>query len=290
MLFLGVVALLMGVVAILVFFDVISLADPTARGRLLDKRTLDEAKTEHKRFKMIETSNLARKLYRPQTLQKIERKIVVAGYPDLWTIRNIMIGKIIMPLVATYLIYLGGFLGGSTFQKGIGVGVIVVAWFVPNLLLNGRAVARTELIDKGLPDLLDKLYISLKAGLGFDAALSEALKTASGPLTDELIRTMQDVRVGMPRRDAYDSLRLRTESDSLHSFIRSVQQAEEKGTSIANIVKLLSKEMRIKRRLRAEGKAQQVSVMLLAPLMTCIFPVLFVVVLAPGIMSAIQGF
>lgn len=285
MLVFGTILLIIGILAVLAAVGVISLADPTARARLLDKRSLEEAKEEHQRFKMIETSELANKLYRPQTLQKIERKIVVAGHPPLWTIRNIMIAKIGLPIFAFYMCFLFGFVGRGGFFLFLTFFVTAISWFVPNILVGARATERSQLIDRAMPDMLDKLYIALKAGLSFDGALAECLKTSEGPLTDELIRTVQDIRVGMARKDAYDALRLRTEADSLHTFVRSLQQAEEKGTSISSIVKLQAKELRMSRRLKAEGKAQQVSVKLLAPLMTCVFPVLFIVILAPAIMG-----
>lgn len=285
MLVLGTLLLLVGVFAVLAHLGVISLADPTARRRLLDKRTLSEAQEEHRRFKMIETSTLAKRVYRPQTLQKIERKIVVAGHPSLWTIRNLMIGKVVLPIFMVYMCFIFGFVQAGGFLLFLTCAVAVVSWFVPNILVGARATERTQFIERALPDLLDKLHIALKAGLSFDAALSESLKTSEGPLTDELIRTMQDIRVGMPRRDAYDALRLRTEAPALHTFIRSIQQAEAKGTSISTIVAHQAKELRMVRRMVAEGKAQQVSVKLLAPLMTCIFPVLFIIIIAPAILG-----
>ena len=290
MLFLGFILLVGGAICFLIMTDVITLADSTVRARLLDKRTLEEAQNEHKRFKTLEASGVVTKFFQGQTRAKIERKLVLAGYPPLWTLRNIMIAKIALPCIFG-MFALNVVLGdGSIFFKVILVGATVVAWFVPDLLIGSRGTERQQKIEEGLPDILDKLHISLKAGLGFDSALLKTLETSTGPAADELIRTTQDIRVGMPRKDAYESLRLRTKSESLNEFIKAIAQAEEKGVSIAKIVAVQSKEMRIKRKLRAEGKAAQVSVKMLGPLFACIFPVLFVIILAPGIFSAIATF
>ena len=132
--------------------------------------------------------------------------------------------------------------------------------------------------------------ISIESGLSFEAALFRAAETGNGALADELMRTIQDIRVGMSRRVAYDALAHRTESEDIRRFVRSIIQAEETGVSVSTIVRSQSDMMRMKRKLRAEGKAQQVSTKLLFPLLVCVFPVLFVVVLAPAIMNAYATF
>ena len=104
------------------------------------------------------------------------------------------------------------------------------------------------------------------------------------------MRTVQDIGLGMARRDAYEALQRRTSSEDLTAFVRGVIQAEEHGSSMSAMVRIQSREMRMKRKLRAEGKAGKVSVKLLGPLMACIFPVLFIVVLAPGIINAFAMF
>jgi len=138
--------------------------------------------------------------------------------------------------------------------------------------------------------VLDKIVISIEAGLGFEAAMARAAEAGEGPLAEELVRTIQDIRLGMGRRAAYQSLQQRTSSEDIIQFIRGVMQAEEHGSSMSSMVRIQAKEMRIKRKLRAEAKAGRVSVMLLAPLMLCIFPVLFVVVLGPAVINILATF
>lgn len=288
MLFLGFIFMVAGAFCFLIVTDVISLADPTVRSRLLDKRTLEEAKEEHKRFKTLDTSGAVGKFFKGNTMAKVEKKLIYAGHPALWTLRNMMIAKIGLPIFLAFMVGQVYFASGEVFFLFIAVLATVVGWFVPDLLVGSQGQERQQEITDGLPDILDKLHIALKAGLSFDAALTKTLETSKGPCADELIRTTQDIRVGMPRRDAYEALRLRTNSDSLHEFIKAVAQAEEKGVSISKIVSVQAKEMRMRRRLRAEAKAAAVGVKILFPLFVCIFPVLFVIVLAPGIFSAIE--
>lgn len=202
--------------------------------------------------------------------------------------RNIILAKVVIPIPLMLFMTKVAFTNPTPVKTVIGVVVILVGYFVPDLLLHSRAQVRQDEMQRSLPDILDKIVITIEAGLGFEAALASSAESAKGPLADELIRTIQDIRLGMSRRAAYESLQARTTSEDIQSFIRGIIQAEEHGSSISGMVRIQSSEMRTKRKLRAEAKAGQVSVKLLGPLMACIFPVLFIVVLAPGIMHAMD--
>jgi tight adherence protein C len=166
------------------------------------------------------------------------------------------------------------------------IGIVIFGYFVPDLLIYNAAVKRQELIQKALPDTLDQIVISIEAGVGFEAALSRAGENGEGPLAEEIIRLIQDMSLGMSRREAYLGLVDRTSVDELRNFARAIVQAEQYGVSIASVVRTQAKEMRIARRSRAEAKAQQVPVKILMPLMLCILPVLFVIVLGPAVVHA----
>lgn len=237
----------------------------------------------------IEAPEESAKLVVPTPMMRsIERNMLLAGYPEGWTIRNVVLVKIILPVLVFLAVYKYSFTELSLLHTGIGVGAVLLAYFVPDLLLASRATERQQGMERQLPDALDKIVISIESGLGFEAALLRASQTGRGDLSDELVRTIQDIRVGMARRAAYEALILRTNSADIHRFVRSVIQAEETGVSVSSVVRIQAKEMRMKRRMRAEGEAQKVSVKMLFPLIACIFPVLFVVILAPGIMTAID--
>jgi tight adherence protein C len=163
--------------------------------------------------------------------------------------------------------------------------VTFMGFIAPDTVISGRATERQEAIEMALPDVLDQVTIAIESGMGFEAALTRVGLAGEGPLADELVRTIQDIRLGMARRLAYQALQQRTSSEDIIQFIRGVMQAEEHGSSMSSMVRIQAKEMRIKRKLRAEAKAGRVSVQLLAPLMLCIFPVLFIVVLGPAVIN-----
>ena len=126
------------------------------------------------------------------------------------------------------------------------------------------------------------MTIAVEAGLGFESAMARAGSNGKGPLAEELVRTLQDIAVGQPRREAYLALAERTGVADLRRFIRAVVQADAYGISIADVLRTQAQEMRLKRRQRAEEKAMQIPVKVIFPLMLCILPTLFIVLLGPA--------
>jgi tight adherence protein C len=165
---------------------------------------------------------------------------------------------------------------------------VVVCWFVPDLLLHSRGQERQQAIALELADTLDQMTIAVEAGLGFESAIARAGRNGRGPLAEELVRTLQDIAVGQPRREAYLALAERTGVKDLKRFIRAVVQADQFGVSIADVLRTQSHEMRLKRRQRAEQKAMQIPVKVIFPLMICILPTLFIVLLGPVVLSVMQ--
>jgi len=166
----------------------------------------------------------------------------------------------------------------------------VVAYFVPELLLHSRAQKRSEQIKLELADTLDQMTIAVEAGLGFDSAMARAGRNGQGPLAEELVRTLQDIQVGQTRRAAYESLAQRTEVPDLRKFVRAIVQADKYGIAIADVLRTQAFEMRMKRRQRAEEKAMQIPVKVIFPLMLCILPVLFIVLLGPAAIGIVATF
>lgn len=166
----------------------------------------------------------------------------------------------------------------------------LVCYFLPELLLKSRGQERNEEIALELADTLDQMTIAVEAGLGFDSAMARAGRSGTGPLAAELVRTLQEIQVGQLRRNAYEALALRTDVPDLRRFVRAIIQADAYGISVADVLRTQASEMRLKRRQRAEEKAQQVPVKVIFPLLTCILPVLFIVLLGPTAINMMEAF
>ena len=162
-------------------------------------------------------------------------------------------------------------------------------YIVPEFWLGGRVKKRQKAILLMIPDALDLLTISVRAGLGFDAALGKVVEKLKGPLTDEFRRALAEVRVGKARRDALRDIVPRTEVAPLTNFIGAIIQAEQLGVSISKVLQVQSEQLRIERRQRAEEQAAKAPIKMLFPLVGCIFPSLFIVILGPAIILIVQN-
>jgi tight adherence protein C len=134
------------------------------------------------------------------------------------------------------------------------------------------------------------MLISVEAGLGFEAAMARAGQNGKGPLAEELVRTLQDMQVGRSRKESYLAMAARTDVPDLRSFVRSVVQADTYGIALASVLRTQAKQMRVKRRQRAEEKAMKLPIKVLFPLMFCILPVLFIVVIGPAAINVMNNY
>jgi len=234
--------------------------------------------------------SVVRRLTPRGSVQRLERLLSRAGRPAGWPLQRLLAAKLVVPLAV-------GLLGGLYTRSTPGplavlttLVFLVVAYFLPELLLHSRAQERRAAITLALADTLDQMTIAVEAGLGFDSAMARAGRNGQGPLAEELVRTLQDIQVGHSRRLAYESLADRTNVTDLRRFVRAVLQADAYGIAVADVLRTQASEMRMKRRQRAEEKAMQIPVKVIFPLMLCILPCLFIVLLGPAVLDIIAAF
>jgi tight adherence protein C len=224
-------------------------------------------------------------------LEKKQRKLMLAGYPGNLDAPAFVVIK----LLTTAVGLIGGWLLLDFASDGLQrivlfVLPIALGFFGPDAWLERKVDERRQAMLRALPDVLDLLVISVEAGLGFDSALSRVVATVPGPLSEEFFRMLQETRVGVSRRDAMRHLMERTDLDELRSFLLAMIQAEAFGVTIARVLRVQADEMRVRRRQRAQEKAFAAPVKLVFPLVFCIFPSLFIVLLGPAAIQIADAF
>ncbi|HEX8997845.1 MAG TPA: type II secretion system F family protein [Ktedonobacterales bacterium] len=166
----------------------------------------------------------------------------------------------------------------------------IIGYVAPDLWLRNKTSQRKLGIANALPDSIDLLTISVEAGLGFDQALARIVSKADNLLTREFARVLQQMRLGIPRREALRELVDRTGVEDLSQFVGAIIQAEQLGASIGRVLRIQSAEMRVRRRQRAQRLAQQAPIKMLFPMAFLILPSIFVVVLGPAIPRIVKVF
>jgi tight adherence protein C len=228
--------------------------------------------------------------------QSTEKRLALAGNPGDLRVADWMGIKTIGAVVGGGLFTLAFvFPGPIKVLGGFPLSMIMIlvglylGYSIPEFWLGGRVKKRQKQILLQIPDALDLLTISVRAGLGFDGALGKVVEKLKGPLTEEFRRALAEIRVGKPRRDALRDIVPRTEVTALTNFIGAIIQAEQLGVSISKVLQVQSEQLRIERRQRAEEQAAKAPIKMLFPLVGCIFPSLFIVILGPAIILIITG-
>ena len=223
-------------------------------------------------------------------IARTDAKLEKAGYPGGLRGADWMGVKLLAAIAFAVLgfvlgLVLGGITGGLFFALvGAGVG-----FMGPEFWLGRKIRSRAQDMVLQLPDALDLLTISVEAGLGFDAARAKVVEKMEGPLVAEFRQALAEIRMGRSRRDALRDVAKRADSQPINNFIGAIVQAEQLGVPIAKVLQIQSNQLRIERRQRAEEAAAKAPVKMLFPMVGCIFPTIFIVILGPAIVTVMKG-
>jgi tight adherence protein C len=290
-------ALIAGVGVFLVFYSLVrSRSVDPVQARLtqlgsMQARTLEELELQQPFFERtirplaIRLSGIGLRFTSAKKQGKTELRLAMAGNPgNLRTVDFLGLKVVVAGATAGVVVLVLGIVAGD-FAFGILAGTVsaVIGFFAPDFWLSRRIKKRQKAILLAIPDTLDLLTISVKAGLGFDAALGKVVEKTQSPLADEFQRTLAEIRVGKTRKEALRDVVSRTQVPALTTFIGAIIQAEQLGVSISKVLQVQSEQLRIERRQRAEEMAAKAPIKMLFPLVGCIFPSMFIVILGPAI-------
>ena len=239
---------------------------------------------------LAKVMKLMRRLTPKGWTEQMEQRIAMAGLNQKWSAERVLMLKAAGLLIGG-LFGFKNLAGGIDGIKGL---VMVVApaplgFFLPDILIKNNADKRQKQIQLQLPDFLDQITVGVEAGLGLDAAMARTAKSNDGPLAEEFRRTLQHVQAGLSRGEALRGLANRNKVVELRQFVASILQAEQFGIPMAQVLRVQAGEQRRKRRQRAEEKAMKLPVKVLFPLVLCILPALFVVLIGPAALSIMDA-
>ncbi|WP_051571592.1 type II secretion system F family protein [Cryptosporangium arvum] len=227
---------------------------------------------------------LGKALMLPNSEARLSKQLSYAGNPLDWPMDRVIAAKGAVAIVGLFLgpFFGNAFGGGSGAVLGLILGPIG-GFLLPNLLVYNAGTKHQANLQNTLTDVLDTMVISVEAGLGFDAALAQVAANGRGPFVREIVRVLQELQLGRSRSEALRAMAARTTVVEIHTFVRAVVQATDRGIPIAGVLREQAHEMRLQRRQRAEEAAQKVPVKILLPVIFCLFPALFMVVMGPAV-------
>jgi tight adherence protein C len=223
-------------------------------------------------------------------VDKVRMKFVYAGEPSADAVDRYLATQVLGVAVA-FVVAIFAFVTFEGLLRWGMIGLVLMLGFLgPSATLNRKVQDRQHQLRIKLPDILDLLTISVEAGLGFEQALDRTVAAVPGPLSEEFARMLGEVRAGSSRADAMRALEVRCNVPEVRSFVLAILQADTFGVSIGRVLRAQADEMRVKRRQLAQERAQKAPVKMLIPMVFCIFPALFVIVLGPAIINIYKKF
>jgi tight adherence protein C len=292
-----IVASIAGLGVLLVFFALAGARpmDPV-QARLsqlgsMQAKTLEELELQQPLFERtlrpmaMRLSGIAQRFASPSKVSRTEKRLSMAGNPGALRTIDFLGMKLVVAVLAAggSFVVLAVIMGSPPFGVVAAIALGALGFLAPELWLSRRIKKRQKQILLAVPDTLDLLTISVRAGLSFDGALAKVVEKTHGPLSDEFRRCLAEIRVGKVRRDALRDITGRTDVPALSNFIAAIVQAEQLGVPIAKVLTVQSEQLRVERRQRAEEMAAKAPIKMLFPLVGCIFPSMFIVILGPAI-------
>jgi tight adherence protein C len=226
-----------------------------------------------------------------QNVARLRQKLLEAGAPRGLGPTEFMGIRIVLGAGLGGFFLLLFLISGSGLLMTVALPAIslVLGYALPGIWLSRKIKDRKTEITRALPDAIDLLTISVEAGLGFDPALGRVVEKWDNALTREFGRTMSEIRMGSSRRDGLRDLAARVNVEDLNTFISAVVQADQLGVSISQVLRIQSKQMRMRRRQRAEEQAHKAPIKMLIPMVFLIFPSLYIVILGPAVPQLMSG-
>jgi tight adherence protein C len=212
----------------------------------------------------------------------LEVNLVQAGHPHGLDLPRLLGIKITLAALGALALLVYG-------QILLAVVAAVVVFFVPDYWVLTVRDDRQSRVQADTADVIDQMTICVEAGLGLDAAIARVAATTEGPLTDELRRTLSDIRAGVPRAQALRALADRTQVAEIRQLVTALLQAQKHGVPMAETLRIQSSQMRLKRTQRTEEKAAKLTVKMLFPIILCFVPVFMIVILVPSLISIGQA-
>jgi tight adherence protein C len=262
-----------------------------AAGAPVQPLTLEEIELQEPFFDRVirpifaRAGKLLARIQPEQARQELQRKLNFAGRPYGLDATEFTAVRYALACVAGVLGLLLGLLVHSLFYAGVFVVVGALAGaFFPVLWLRQTVDRRREQIERTLPNALDLLSVAVEAGLPFEGAMLRVSQKLEGPLSQEFAQVLQEIRLGRPRLQALDDMAKRAGVEELNHFIQAIIQSSQLGTPISQILAMQSEEIRRRRRQRAQELGARAPLKMLFPMVACIFPTLWVILLGPAVL------
>ncbi len=236
-------------------------------------------------------SGIARSITPVGRIRKLEHKIQMAGRPWGLDVNGLLVLKFVSLVFGVIVLVIL-----AAFQVIpwlwfiiLAVFVVVFTYYLPDLILSSATSSRKQQITRVLPDFLDLLTVSVEAGLGFDSAMAKIAERMRGPFKEEILLTLHEIRMGKPRSAALREMADRCGVEDLTTFVTALIQSQQLGVSLGRVLRVQAEQIRTIHHQRIEEAAQKTPVKLLLPLIICIFPAMFVVIVGPAAIKIYQA-